>query len=64
MDGPDDVGSPEPVDFVDIRRAPMQDGVQCHSVHHICGRKQGVPDAEPFKHDEVVVYNDGPNFQV
>ena len=34
-----------------------------HSVHQLCGRKLGI-DAKPFKHDEVVVYNDGANFQV
>ena len=33
-------------------------------MHPLCGRKQGVPDVKPFKHDEVVVYNDGAKFQV
>ena len=54
------LGSNERVPWGELRRAPDN----CHSVHHLCGRKQGVPDVKPFKHDEVVVYNDGAKFQV
>ena len=43
--------------FSEIRRAPRQDGKECHSVKHLCSRVTGSRDRQhtPFMHNEYVL---------